>query len=263
MLLLRRGLCSAALRVERHSSVGVLTMCRPPHNHLRPDDIHNLADELEKLEKDTTIGCAVLQAEGRSFCAGADFGSAVHTQLDEAILDVYEGAARLFDCQLPIVGAVQGPAVGGGLGLSMVADIRIASADARFCANFAALGIHQGFGLSATLPPLLGPSRAARVLYSARRFTADEALALGLCDEVVADAEALRARALALAGEIAANAPLALRAIKSTLRHRLGDAVREVTRREARLQTELLATEDAREGQAAMRERRAGVFRGR
>ena len=174
----------------------------------------------------------------------------------------FRASRGLFDVTLPIVGAIQGPAVGGGLGLAMVPDIRITCPDARFSANFASLGIHQGFGMSVTLPQLLGPSRAAQVLYSAKRYKGEEAVAIGLADECV-PSEQVRERALEVATEIAANAPLALRAIKSTLRLGLGDQVREITQREAQLQAELSASDDAKEGIAAVGERRAGNFKGK
>jgi enoyl-CoA hydratase/carnithine racemase len=252
---------SDAVRVEMHGNgVASVVLSRPPHNFLTPDHIGQLADIFEALQEDMSVRCALLRADGRSFCAGADFQT---DRLDAKALEgIYEGAARLFDCRLPVVGAIHGPAIGGGLGLALVPDIRIASEDARFAANFAALGIHQGFGLSVTLPELIGPSRAARVLYSARRFKGAEALELGLADEVVV-ADALHARALSVAAEIASNAPLALRSIKSTLRLGLGDRVREATRREAMEQLRLFHTDDHKEGQAAVRERRAGEFVGR
>ena len=126
------------------------------------------------MQNDMSIRCAVLAADGRSFCAGADFagdgvGGDDEVVGGDATLALYQGSGRLFDVTLPIVGAIQGPAVGGGLGLAMVPDIRITCPDARFSANFASLGIHQGFGMSVTLPQLLGPSRA-QVLYSAKRY---------------------------------------------------------------------------------------------
>jgi enoyl-CoA hydratase/carnithine racemase len=175
---------------------------------------------------------------------------------------LYQGSARLFDITLPIVGAIQGPAVGGGLGLAMVPDIRITCPDARFSANFAALGIHQGFGMSVTMPELLGPTRAAEVLYTARRYKGEEAVAVGLADECV-PADQLRDRAMELAHEIGSNAPLALRAIKSTLRLGLGDRVREITKREASIQEQLSNSDDAKEGIASVGERRQGNFTGR
>lgn len=256
------------LRIERHGHVGVVVMNRPPHNFLNYQQVHGIADALDELDSDTAIGCAVLAAEGRSFCAGADFaGDGVGGGSDEkvggnATLALYQGSGRLFDVTLPIVGAIQGPAIGGGLGLAMVPDIRITCPEARFCANFASLGIHQGFGMSVTVPALLGPSRAAQVLFSAKRYKGEEAVDIGLADECV-PAEQVRDRAMEVAGEIAANAPLALRSIKSTLRLGLGDRVREITQREAAEQLRLSGTEDAKEGVAAVGERRPGNFIGR
>ena len=256
------------LRTEVHGNVGVVIMDRPPHNFLNFRQIHDIADALEEMQNDMSIRCAVLAADGRSFCAGADFaGDGVGGGDDEVVggdatLALYQGSGRLFDVTLPNVGAIQGPAVGGGLGLAMVPDIRITCPDARFSANFASLGIHQGFGMSVTLPQLLGPSRAAQVLYSAKRYKGEEAVAIGLADECV-PSEQVRERALEVATEIAANAPLALRAIKSTLRLGLGDRVREITQREAQLQAELSASDDAKEGIAAVGERRAGNFKGK
>ena len=256
------------LRTEVHGNVGVVIMDRPPHNFLNFRQIHDIADALEEMQNDMSIRCAVLAADGRSFCAGADFaGDGVGGGDDEVVggdatLALYQGSGRLFDVTLPIVGAIQGPAVGGGLGLAMVPDIRITCPDARFSANFASLGIHQGFGMSVTLPQLLGPSRAAQVLYSAKRDNGEEAVAIGLADECV-PSEQVRERALEVATEIAANAPLALRAIKSTLRLGLGDRVREITQREAQLHAELSASDDAKEGIAAVGERRAGNFKGK
>ncbi|MFT7650223.1 MAG: enoyl-CoA hydratase/carnithine racemase [Candidatus Poriferisodalaceae bacterium] len=259
---------SEGLRIERDGNVGVVIMDRPPHNFLNYQQIHDLADAFGELQDDMSIRCGVLAADGRSFCAGADFaGDGVGGGDDEVVggsatLKLYQGSARLFDIVLPIVGAIQGPAVGGGLGLAMVPDIRITCPEARFSANFAALGIHQGFGMSVTLPELLGPTRAAEVLYTARRYKGEEAVAVGLADECV-PADQLRGRAMELAHEIGANAPIALRDIKSTLRLGLGDRIREITKREASIQERLSNTDDAKEGIKSVGERRPGNFTGR
>ena len=255
------------LDVQRQGNVGVVMLNRPPHNFLNFRQIHDIADALDELESDMTIRCVVLAAQGRSFCAGADLGGdGVGGGEDEAVggsatLALYQGSARLFDAKLPIVGAIQGPAIGGGLGLAMVPDIRITCNEARFCANFAALGIHQGFGLSVTLPALLGPTRAAKVLFSAKRYSGEEAVEIGLADECVS-ADKLMDRALEVANEIAMNAPLALRSIKGTLRLGLAEQVSEICEREADEQLRLSATADAKEGMAAVSERRPGNFTG-
>ena len=137
------------LRVEIHGNVGAVIMDRPPHNFLNFKQIHDIADALDEMQNDMSIRCAVLAADGRSFCAGADFaGDGVGGGDDEVVggdatLALYQGSGRLFDVTIPIVGAIHGPAVGGGLGLAMVPDIRITCPDARFSANFASLGKNE------------------------------------------------------------------------------------------------------------------------
>ena len=137
----------------------------------------------------------------------------------------------------------------------------IAAPEARFAANFVKLGIHPGFGLTHTLPRLIGVQKAALLMYTGRRLNAEQALAWGLVDEVV-EASDLRAAARRLADEIAEAAPLAVVATRATLRQGLFDAFRDQVRHESEEQTKLLATADAREGVAAVAERRPGRFIG-
>lgn len=248
------------LGVEVVGHVAVLEMQDPPHNFLSVGQVAQVADALDSFEQDPGVRAAVLCAQGRSFCAGANFGSSDRTGGSSE--DLYAGAARLCEAAIPFVAAVQGPAIGGGLGLAMTANMRIASPEARFSANFVKLGIHQGFGLSVTLPETIGPSRAAYVLLSGRRFNGEEAVRLGLADECV-PAEQLRDRAMEIAAEIAAGAPLAIRSINRTLRNGLGDRVRAATKHEAEEQARLFQTEDAREGVRSVNERREGNFVGR
>ena len=153
----------SGIRVEIRGPVGIVTMQSPPHNFLSLGLTQKLAETLEAMQQDTKIGCAVLAADGSSFCAGADFSTTMSARdMQDEILQVYETAARLFEVTLPIVGAIHGPAVGGGLGLAMIADIRLASPEARFVANFSQLGIHQGFGLRSV--NRLKPTQLVRLL---------------------------------------------------------------------------------------------------
>lgn len=244
--------------------VGVIELRDPPHNFLTVDQVRAVADALNEFDADPDIRAVVLAAEGRSFCAGARFagdggGEAVG---EGGTTDLYSQAARLFEATTPFVAAVHGPAIGGGLGFALAATMRVTCPEARFSANFVKLGIHQGFGLSVTLPELVGPSRAAYVLLTGRRFKGDEATALGLADVCVPQEE-VRDKAFEIATEIASGAPLAIAAINRTLRAGLADRVREATRQEAAEQAKLFATEDAREGMRAVGERRAGNFVGR
>jgi enoyl-CoA hydratase/carnithine racemase len=261
---------SEAVTIDvRDDRVAVIEMRRPPHNFLNPEQVERIADALEAFDGDPAVRAAVLAAEGRSFCAGADLGSrgeGAESDLRPTATSVtarlYEGAARLCAVSTPLVAAVHGPAVGGGLGLALTASLRVTCEEARFSANFAKLGIHHGFGLSATLPELVGPSRAALVLLTGRRFNGEEATRLGLADLCV-PADQVRAAAIALAAEMAENAPLAVHAMNRTLRAGLADRVRAATAHEAAEQARLGATDDAREGLLAVAERRPGSFTGR
>lgn len=259
-----------SIAVERHGRVALIEMQSPPHNYLTPSLVNGVASALEEASADLDISAAVVAAQGRSFCAGANFGGASE-EGEESILagqggrslteQLYEGAARLCAVDLPWIAAIQGPAIGGGLGLAMTANIRVTCPEARFSANFAKLGIHQGFGLSVTLPEQIGPSKAALVLLTSRRFKGDEAVELGMADLCV-PAEELRETAMALAAEIAEGAPLSLRAMNRTLRTGLAERVRQVTRLEAAEQMRLGATKDAAEGIMSVLERRPGRFQG-
>ena len=130
-----------------------------------------------------------------------------------------------------------------------------------FSANFARLGIHHGFGVTVTLPLVVGPQRALELLYTGVRLHGEEAHAIGLCDRLVST-DRLREEAVALADEIAASSPLAVRAIRQTMRGDLPDRIRDATTHEAAEQAKLFATSDFREGVRAAAERRPPRFIG-
>src|SRR6185436_20373861 len=121
----------------------------------------------------------------------------------------YKEAIRLFRTRKPVVGAIHGAAVGGGLGLALVPDFRVTCAEARFSANFTRLGFHPGFGLTTTLPRLVGVQQAALLFYTGRRIGGQEAQRIGVADLLVAQ-DQVRTSAIELAREIAASAPLAV-----------------------------------------------------
>src|SRR5437764_191021 len=216
------------IATEVRGHVGIVEMRDPPHNFLSVGQISEIAGALEAFAADVNIRAAVLAADGRSFCAGANFGGGGAGDSG----DLYAGAARLCEIDIPFVAAVQGPAIGGGLGLAMTANFRVTCPEARFSANFVKLGIHQGFGLSVTLPELMGRSDASQLLLTGRRVKGDEAVELGLAD-VLVPLEDVRERAIELAAEIATGAPLAIRSINATLRDGLADRVRAATKHEA------------------------------
>ena len=255
--------------ITQDGFVAVVEIQRPPHNFFDYKLIHDIANAFEVLDKDSSCRAIVLAAQGKSFCAGANFGASDREandsfsekgfKTDTVIL--YEEAARLFRTCKPIVGAIHGAAVGGGLGVALVPDFRVTCPEARFSANFTALGIHPGFGLTITLPELIGQQAAERMFYTARRIGGEEALKMGLAD-VLTKQEQVRAKAQELAAEIAANAPLAVMSVRATMRAGLAERIAKRTQHELSEQQWLRATADAEEGIKAVSARRPGNFTG-
>ena len=251
------------ISVQTANHVALLTIDRPPNNHVSVELMRDLADALFDVDAETDLRASVLASAGKAFCAGADLVNpgGVGAQGMSGINPLYVEAVRLFSAKKPIVAAIQGAAVGAGLGLALVADFRVAAPEARFTANFVKLGFHPGFGITHTLPRVIGEQRAALLCLTGRRITGEQAVEWGLAD-VLAPLEELQAAALKLAGEIAENAPLAVQSTRATLRAGLAEAVKTQTDHELIEQTWLRKTKDFAEGVRAVNERRAGNFVG-
>jgi 2-(1,2-epoxy-1,2-dihydrophenyl)acetyl-CoA isomerase len=277
--------------------VATVELRRPPDNFFDVAMIRALADAYQALDDDPACRVIVLCAAGKHFCAGANLGgedrapsgaqgpggvaagaaaagaSSSHPAEPAApssrpasplgvVSELYAEAVRLFEARTPVIAAIQGAAIGGGLGLACSADFRIAAPEARFAANFARLGFHQGFGLTVTLPAIVGGQCSLEMLYTGRRVRGEEAVRIGLADKLV-PADQLRRAAYELAAEIAASAPLAVRSIRETMRGHLAAQVRAATEREGAEQNRLRKTADFREGIAATAQRRPPRFEGR
>jgi 2-(1,2-epoxy-1,2-dihydrophenyl)acetyl-CoA isomerase len=254
-------IASDLLITDEADGVVALTINRPPHNYFDEQLIAEIASVALSLAAEGTCRVVVLASEGRSFCAGADLTSRTKRATPPRELGLYDWALDLLAVDLPIVAAVQGAAVGGGMGLALAADLRVGTPSTRFIANFARLGFNQGFALSETLPAAVGPQVARDLLLTGRTVLGEEAHSMGLIDRLVPE-DQLRAEAIRLACEIASNAPLAVRSIRSLLG---GDRVlrlRAAIEREDSEQRRLRKTKDFREGVKASSERRAPQFRG-
>lgn len=258
--------------VERQGLVAIVEIRRPPNNFFDISLINQIADAFDTLDNDSGCRAIVLAAQGKAFCAGANFGDGQQLTKDglrpgekDTIATaghLYIQAIRLFESRTPIVGAIHGAAVGGGLGLALVPDFRVTCPEARFSANFTRLGFHPGFGLTTTLPELIGKNNAALMFLTSRRVSGDDAFEMGLADVLVPQDE-VRTAAVKLAAEIAENSPLGVVATRATLRKGLADRVREATENELVEQTRLRTTEDFKEGVKAVSERRVPNFTGR
>ncbi|MCX2930100.1 enoyl-CoA hydratase/isomerase family protein [Mycobacterium sp. CVI_P3] len=246
--------------------VGVLEIRRPPNNFFDPDLIESIASAAHQLSASEAVRALVIASEGKNFCAGADFAGtsgAGEVSADEGARRLYGSAVRLFEAELPIVAAVQGAAVGGGLGLALAADFRVAGPSSRFAANFSRIGLHHGFGMTVTLPGVVGAQHAADLLLTGRRIDGLEAHRIGLVDRLVDTDAAIRATAIAFAAEIATAAPLAVRSIRATMRRGLADAVAAATEHERAEQAWLRDTDDFAEGIRASVERWTPTFSAR
>jgi enoyl-CoA hydratase/carnithine racemase len=252
------------VETRRDGHVAIVTFANPPHNFADLALIEAIGAAFDAADADPAVRAIVLRSEGRVFCAGADLvnkNPVAEPQAAGTRNPFYVAAARLFAVKKPVVAAVQGSAVGAGLGLSLVADFRVASLAARFVANFVAIGFHPGFGISAVLERVIGRQRALLMNLTAARVKGEEAAEWGLVDRLV-PAEELDAAALALAQEIAAGAPLAVQSTRATMRGDLHALVVAQTDHELAEQAWLQTTADFAEGVRAVAERRPGRFAG-
>jgi enoyl-CoA hydratase/carnithine racemase len=268
----REGYMSATatfkdIGVSIASHVGQIEIQRPPHNYFDNALINQIADALEAFDRDPRCRAVVLCAQGKSFCAGADFANRPSTGSADGegsgpAKHLYKEATRIFRTRKPIVAAVQGAAIGGGLGLALAADFRVTCSEARFSANFNRLGFHPGFSLTFTLPRLVGQQKANLLFYTGRRVPGDEAVAMGLADLLV-PLDQVRTAATELATEIAQSAPLAVQGTRETMRRGFADEAERATERELTEQEWTRKTADFKEGVKAWAERRLPNFEGR
>ncbi len=250
--------------IEGH--VATVELRRPPNNFLDVDLIGSLATALEALDKDSNCRSIVLAAAGKHFCAGANLQKRLN---DEAAgqkqvarpRHLYHEAQRLVQTRKPIVAAVHGSAIGAGLGLALVADFRVTCKEARLAANFCALGYHPGFGMTYTLPRVVGHQTARWLFLTGKRIPGEEAVAMGLADRLV-EQDKVRQVAHEMASELAKSGPLAVQAARETLNADLYASFRAATEREAFMQNMLRETNDFKEGVKAGFDRREPMFTG-
>jgi len=261
---------SDAVLYAVHERVAVITLNRPDNrNSMTSELLDGFATAAKRAAVDRDVRCVVVTGAGKFFSAGADFKSQIQRDDDgpaklphERSFAMYEPFLELVNVEVPVIGALNGHTVGGGFGLSLVCDIRLAAKDAKYGANFCRLGLAPGMSITYTLPRIVGPQRAAELLFTGRLFDGDEAVALGYAARSFAAAEVL-SESLAMARAIAANAPHAVRQTKVLLRRALGFDPRAHAALEAYAQAETVATEDAREGIAALLDKREPTFTGR
>jgi len=252
-------------------AIATITLNRPENrNSMTPDVMSAFREAVARAAADRALRCVVITGRGTSFCAGADFRGAPPAEPNaneslpdyERLFRTYQPFLEVFDLPMPTIAAMNGHAVGGGFGLALVCDLRIANRDARYGANFAKLGFHSGMAISHLLPRIVGVPVAAELLFTGRLVNGAEAAAIGLAHEAVAADEVLAA-AMKRAKAVAACAPEAVRLMKRSLYHGAGWDPRSAARAEAFAQAATIRSEDAREGIRALLEKREPRFTGR
>jgi enoyl-CoA hydratase/carnithine racemase len=255
-----------AVTYRAESSIGILTLERPDNrNSMTPELLDAFAAASARARTDASIRCLVVTGTGNCFSAGADFKSTLQREGGEAherSYAMYAPFLSLLDIEVPVIGALNGHAVGGGFGLALVCDLRIGALGAKYGANFVRLGLAPGMAISYLLPRLVGVARAHELLLTGRLVDGEEAERLGILNRAVAPDRVLD-ESLTLAATIAQGAPFAVRATKAAIRRALALDERTAARAEARVQAESLAMDDAREGIAALLEKRTPNFTGR
>lgn len=253
------------IRIERRGAVAHLVLARPDKlNALTPDMMEQLGDATLALQKDAGVRAVVLRGEGRAFCAGADVGTMTG-------FDVVSGRARLHrahrvitglaNLDKPVIAAVRGATVGVGWSFAMACDLILASDNARFGQVFKKIGLTPDGAAAYFLSQMIGTLRARELMLSARLVEAPEALALGLVNEVLPDAQ-LEVRAAALAEELAASATFALAMGKRLFRGAVQPSLEAFLELESQVQNLVLQSDDHKEGAAAFREKRQPRFVG-
>jgi enoyl-CoA hydratase len=263
------------VRLERDGPVATLILNDPERrNAMGQAMAEAFAARVDELAADPSLRAVVVTGAGQAFAAGGDLAM-IQGRADEgrgggaaslrAIRDGMRGFYELFlsirELPCPTVAAIHGSAIGAGLCVALGCDVRVASREARLGLNFTALGLHPGMGATWTLPRLVGPARAAELLYSARVLSGEEAAAIGLVNRAVAP-ERVLPEARELAAAFAAAAPLANRAVKRALARSADATLADQLAFEAAEQAATFATTDVHEGLAAARERRAPRFTG-
>ncbi len=264
------------IRVAR-GPVARITLARPAErNAMTPRMGREIVRAVAEINADDAVRVVVITGEGKGFCSGADLrtlgaeaghkpgaddGSGEEAEGLGGGENFYRAFLSIRDLRVPSIAAINGHAIGAGFCFSLGADLRVMHRDAKVGMTFVRLGIHPGMAATWTLPRLVGPARAADLLYTGRLVGADEALALGIANRIAGDD--FEAVVEEMAGQIASSAPLAVRATKQTLRGSEARTIDDALTREASVQAVTFTTEDAAEGIRAMREKRAADFKGR
>ncbi|MCR2799297.1 enoyl-CoA hydratase/isomerase family protein [Microbacterium sp. zg-Y818] len=221
--------------------VGVVEVLHGPESYVTVFVLRDLLAALRELDADPHCGAIIVRSEGKHFCAGRDWATA--RDPEDSAEAIYAVAPGLLELRTPWIAELTGGSIGVGMGLALCADYRVAADTSYLWPKFVRIGIHHGFGLTATLPWLVGPQRATELLSLGARVGMDEAHQWGLVDRV-APLEEITAAAHTLAAELAAQPREALAAIRETMRAPLRERFAAAIAHERAAQTALHGSKD-------------------
>jgi len=258
---------SDAVRYHTEDTIGVITLDRADNsNSMTPELLDAFAAASARARQDSSVRAIVVTGTGTCFSRGADFKATLQRDTGmaphERSYAMYVPFLSLLDIEVPVIGALNGHAVGGGFGLALVCDVRIGAREAKYGANFVRIGLAPGMAISYLLPRIVGVAKANEMLLAGTLVDGTEAERIGILNRAVPAAD-VRNVAMELARTIASNAPMAVRHTKAAIKRGLALTVREAAMEEAVAQAETVASDDCREGIAALLEKRAPVFTGR
>ena len=253
--------------IETKEKISQITLNRPDNrNSMTTDMMLAFHEAVKQVRNDTDVRCLIITGTGQSFCAGADLTELNIDPKDgspsDVLMDVYRPFLNIRDIEVPVIAAMNGHAIGGGLGLALICDIRVASKNSKYGANFARLGIHSGMAISYMLPKIIGLPLANELLLTGRLINGEAAADIGLANYSEPQDNVL-AKAWELAKEIAACAPAAVRMMKRSIYRGIDWAPEKAAEIEALSQAHTFQMQDAREGITALLEKREPVFRGK
>jgi len=253
--------------VTGNGHVAVLTLNAPSKlNALSEEMGDELTDHVAKLKENPSLRCCVVTGAGKAFSAGGDLGFLMdrHNDTPANNVEVMKAFYKRFLClrqlPVPVIGAINGPAVGAGFCLALGGcDIRVAATKAKMGLTFVKLGLHPGMAATHFLPLIAGPQVAADLLLTGRLISGPEAHAMGLVARVTDDAVA---DAMSIADDIVTSGPVSVRTCVETLRRKQDEGLESAFQREATAQSICYPTRDLAEGVTAIKEKRSPVFTG-
>jgi len=252
---------------EMRGAVGVITLNRPEQmNSLNGQLLQELGELLDKCESDTSIGALVITGGTKIFCAGADVKYVTSLESINDFLAFSRQTRETFHkiemLGKPVIAAISGAALGGGLEMALCCDLRIASEKAKLGLPEAKLGAIPGAGGTQRLPRLIGPAMAKQLIFTGNFLTAAEGYRIGLVNDVTPQDECIN-KAVELAGEISERAPLALQAVKKCINTGLQVDLESGLNYEAECAMYVVGSEDHHEGFRSFMEKRKPVWKGR